>query len=102
MHCKEYMWYRCGKVITLGELFMLLGREYTAAAIYALYRTLRIVSLKRRKGQLFVRGSASQWIGITGGDLQASRIRRHLGSDTSTKDLLVQSLRATSPHSSAQ
>ena len=29
-------------------LFMLLGREYTAAQIYTLYRCMRIVVVKRR------------------------------------------------------
>ena len=52
-NCKEYMWCRCVKVTTLGELFMLLGRKYTTAAIYVFHRTLRIVVLKRHESQSF-------------------------------------------------
>ena len=45
----DFAWVRRGTVLSLGELFMLLGREYTAAQIYTLYRCMRIVVLKRRK-----------------------------------------------------
>eukprot|EP00959_Pyramimonas_sp_CCMP1952_P110425 2310082-Pyramimonas_sp.AAC.1 len=34
---------------TLGELFWDMGRTHTAKAIYAFYRTLRLVALKRDK-----------------------------------------------------
>ena len=48
---EEYAWVRHGAVVSVGELFMILGQEYTAAEIYTLYRCLRIVCLKRRKGR---------------------------------------------------
>ena len=47
---RGYEWARGGTVVTLGELFLALGKDYTAAQIYAFYRTLRIVAVKRRKG----------------------------------------------------
>ena len=46
---KDYVWIRTAVVASLGELFMILGKQCTAAEIYGLYRTLRIVCLKRRK-----------------------------------------------------
>ena len=39
-------WVREGPAITLSELFKLLGTDYTAKAIYAFYRTCRLVALK--------------------------------------------------------
>ena len=44
-----YEWARGGVVMTLGELFMALGKEHAASQIYAFYRTLRIVAVKRIK-----------------------------------------------------
>ena len=49
MQTREYMWFRTGDVSTLGELFLALGREYTAAPIYAFYRTRHIVVAKRHQ-----------------------------------------------------
>ena len=42
-----YEWARDGMVMTLGELFMVLGKKHTASQIYAFYRTLRIVAVKQ-------------------------------------------------------
>ena len=42
-------WLRKGTVTTLGELFEHLGTDHTAKAIYAFYRTCRLVGLKRKK-----------------------------------------------------
>ena len=67
MGTNDYMWFRTGEVTTLGELFLALGREYTAASIYAFFRTLRVVVVKRRKGKSYKPGSASASTGLTGG-----------------------------------
>ena len=85
----SYMWFRIGKVITLGELFLALGRVYTAASIYAFYRTLRIVVLKRPKGRSYTPGSASAWTGLTASPLQASTMKRNLCFDTTTQEYIV-------------
>ena len=45
---EEYMWIRSHSVISIGELLLILGTDHTAAEIYSLYRTLRVVCLKRR------------------------------------------------------
>ena len=45
----DWQWYRAGPVITLGELFIALGKQFTADDIYSFYRTLRVVVLKRQK-----------------------------------------------------
>ena len=45
----NFAWVRHGTVLSVGELFMLLGREYTAAQIYTLYRCMRIAVVKSRK-----------------------------------------------------
>jgi hypothetical protein len=45
----HYEWRRSGIVTTLGQLFMELGRKYTAFAIYEYYKRLRLVSVKRCK-----------------------------------------------------
>ena len=83
------MWFRTGKVITLGELFLTLGRVYTAASIYAFYRTLRILVVKRRKSKSCVPGSASTSRGLIGSPLQAHTMMRALCSNTPTKEYLV-------------
>ncbi len=70
-----YEWARGGTVLTLGELFLALGKQYTAAQIYSFYRTLRLVAVKRRKGHgahARVSGSAT---GVTQSDFQAARVR---------------------------
>ena len=46
---KDFQWVRTGAVISLGQLFLVLGETFTAAEIYQFYRTLRIVAVKRRK-----------------------------------------------------
>ena len=45
----NYEWVRLGPVVTLGELFVKLGRVFAAKHIYAFFRTLRIVAAKRAK-----------------------------------------------------
>ena len=84
-----YMWFRIGRVITLGELFLALGQVYTAKAIYAFYRTLRIVVLKRRKDHSNKSGSASARTGLIRSPLQANRIKYSLCSDNTIKNYLV-------------
>ena len=59
-----YIWFRTGAVITLGELFLALGRVCTAASINAFYRTLHIVVVKRRKIKSHAPGSASAPTGL--------------------------------------
>ena len=60
----DYHWCRDGLVVTLGQLFYILGKNWTAAQIYSFYRTLRIVALKRRKA---VRGGPrDQALPVTG------------------------------------
>ena len=60
------IWCRTATVVTLGELFLALGKQCTSRQIYALYRTLRIVAVKRRKGQ-------GGKVGVSGSGVQASR-----------------------------
>ena len=43
-----YEWRRTGQVVTLGTLFMALGKQWSALAIYHFYRTLRIVTTKKK------------------------------------------------------
>ncbi len=38
-----YEWARGGMVMTLGELFLALGKDYTAGQIDAFYRRLRML-----------------------------------------------------------
>ena len=38
-----YEWRRTGQVVTLGTLFMVLGKKWPALNIYYFYRTLRTV-----------------------------------------------------------
>ena len=42
-------WVRGGAVVALGELFMRLGKEFSGKKIYAFFRALRLVALKRDK-----------------------------------------------------
>ena len=69
-----------GPVVTLGELFVQLGKFVTAMHIYVFFRTLRIVALKRDKlSSKEMPGSASTVPfsttgGVAGGPLQANRI----------------------------
>ena len=79
----EYEWLRAGPITTLGELFQHLGTEFTAKEIYAFYRTLRLVVLKRKKDAARPKekpGSASgsvgsSVLGITRSALQARAMR---------------------------
>ena len=45
----RYEWRRTGQVVTLGELFMALGKKLDARSIFAFFRTLRVVATKRTK-----------------------------------------------------
>ena len=65
-------WLRAGPVITLGELFLLLGDDYTAKDIDAFYRACRLVSLKRPKDSARV-ATATGSAGLLG--VGASAIR---------------------------
>ena len=76
-----YEWRRTGQVVTLGTLFMVLGKKWSALSIYYFYRTLRIVATKRQKNAVLdaaAPGSASARVGITGTDLQPTRLRSEL------------------------
>ncbi len=42
-NAEGFIWIRTAVVASLGKLFMILGKEYSAGQMYALYRTLRIV-----------------------------------------------------------
>ena len=70
-----YEWARGGKVITLGELFLALGKQYTAAQIYSFYRTLRLVAVKRRKLHGAHGAASGIATGVTATEFQAARIR---------------------------
>ena len=85
MPCKNtdtHEWLRMGPVTTLGELCMHLGKDHAAKAIYAFYRTRRLVVVKRKKGSQRpgrLPGSASgssrpSMIGVTGSAFQGSRV----------------------------
>ena len=70
---------RTGAVVTLGELFMRLGKEFSCKKIYAFFRALRPVALKRDKAATSkAPGSASaklKALGTSGGPLQAASIK---------------------------
>ena len=82
---EEYTWIRSHSVISLGELLMILGTDYTAAEIYSLYRILRVVCLKRRKDRCSARGgppsSGSRVSGMAG-----AAVKREFKS---SKELLI-------------
>ena len=85
----QWEWRRSGLVLTLGELFVMLGEDYNAAQIYYFFRTLCLVAVKRRKG---VPGSASKTIhppatGTHHAGVKASMIKREL---LSNKEQLVE------------
>ena len=70
---------------------MSLGRSYTAAPNYAFYRTLRIVAVKRHKNSTpHTPGYGRKFTGLTGGPLQASKMKSGLISDATTKKYLVE------------
>ena len=62
------MWFRDVSVVTLGELFLALGQRYSAEQIYALYQSLRIVAVKRRKGH-------EQNVGLSCSDFQSAKLK---------------------------
>ena len=74
----KYQWHRTGQVVSLGELFMALGRKWTAAAIYSFFRTCRVVVLKRVKAKSVATPGSASLGGTTGSSLQPAQIRRHL------------------------
>ena len=45
----RFHWVRIGPVVSLGQLFLILGKLFSAAQIFHFYRTLRVVALKKRK-----------------------------------------------------
>ncbi|CAK0889554.1 unnamed protein product, partial [Prorocentrum cordatum] len=87
---------------TLGELFWDMGRTHTAKAIYAFYRTLRLVALKRDKNSSTKGSSAPGFasasrpagsaaaFGFTGSDLQAPRIRADYSCPATGREVLVE------------
>ena len=82
-----YEWRRHTKVTTLGELFLVLGKEYPASTIYQYYRTLRVIALKRRQGDSVTKKGSSGGYGMTGSSLQAATIRR---SFMFNKDVVIE------------
>ena len=84
-HC-GYEWVRFGPAFTLGELFLALGKEYTAVQIYAFYLSLRLIAVKRRKQYSHGRGSGAA-TGVTASPFQATRLRLEL---TSNKAQLIE------------
>ena len=78
-HC-GYEWARFGPVFTLGELFLALGKEYTARQIYGFYLSLRLIAVKRRKTQSHGRRAGAA-IGVTASDFQAANLRLELKSN---------------------
>ncbi len=85
---EEWQWHRAGPVITLGELFLALGKAHTAAAIYSFYRTCRLVAIKKKKDACAeggVRGSRGATV-AKGSGLQADAIGREYYTN---QDLLV-------------
>ena len=72
-----FEWVRTGFVVSLGELMRALGLNYTAKQIYYLYRTLRIVAVKRSK-IVKAPGSASAGAGMGDRVLQAATLRKKI------------------------
>ena len=72
-------WRRTGEVTTLGQLFLALGRGWSAAIIYAYYLRLRLVAVKRKKGGSWQGGSGPGHHG-TGmlGTIAGTALRRDL------------------------
>ena len=91
MNAVDYEWVRAGPVVTLGELFLKLGRDFNCRKIYAFFRTLRLVAVKRGKSANSTApgsasaGSGSTVVGLSGGPLQATRIQHEFRK----KDALV-------------
>ena len=83
----DYYWHRCGRVVSLGELFLILGTWLTAATIYQYYRTLRLVALKKAKDSK--RPGTASGTGVSGGPMQASAIAKTLLHPPTNADLLV-------------
>lgn len=70
-----YEWARRGTVMTLDELFLVLGKQYSAAKIYSFYRTLRIVALKHRKQRSAHTSASGSATGVTQSPFRAGRVR---------------------------
>lgn len=91
MNAVDYEWVRTGPVVTLGELFLRLGRDFSCRKIYAFFRTLRLVAVKRDKTARSAApgsasaGSGSTVVGVSRGPLQATRIQ----SEFRKQDALV-------------
>jgi len=79
---QTFAWFRTSMVVSLGAMFMLLGKEVPAAQIYSLYRTLRIVVLKRRKAKC-----GYSWVGNAVSGMAAASIRE---STKQWRDLLIE------------
>ena len=62
-------------MLTLGELFLALGKQFAAATIYSFYRTLRIVALKRRKQPSRRAPASTSATGVTHSPFQAAQMR---------------------------
>jgi hypothetical protein len=86
---ERYAWIRSHSVVSLGEMLMILGEEHTLAEIYSLYRTLRVVVLKRRKDRCSassgVLGRSSTGSSLSG--MAGASVKRELKS---SKDLLIE------------
>ncbi|CAK0895493.1 unnamed protein product, partial [Prorocentrum cordatum] len=99
---ETHEWCRQSPVTTLGELFWDLGRTHTAKAIYAFYRALRLVALKRDKNSSTKASSAPGFVsasrpagsaatfGFTGSDLQAPRIRADYSCPATDREVLAE------------
>ena len=91
MNAVDYEWVRTGPVVTLGELFLRLGRDFSCRKIYAFFRALRLVAVKRDKRAKSAApgsasaGSGSTVVGVSRGPLQATRIQ----SEFRKQDALV-------------
>ena len=83
---EQYAWIRSHSVASLGEMLMILGEEeHTSAEIYSLYRTLRVVVLKRRKDRCSAKGRSSTGSRLSG--MAGASVKRELKS---FKDLLIE------------
>jgi len=69
---QTFAWFRISMVVSLGAMFMLLGKEVPAAQIYSLYRTLRIAVLKRRKTKCGYRGVGNAVSGMAAASIRES------------------------------
>ena len=75
---EEHAWYRTGLTVSLGEMFLHLGMNWTARQIYYLFRSMRIVGLKRRKGVSATAPGSASVTGTTASSFQGAAIRSSL------------------------